>query len=62
MDLQDQMHTLEDNNVAVQQALQPASPAPEQPILQDRKDFTSEIYKIEIKNLAKFGFGVRVSF
>lgn len=24
-----------------------------------REDFTSEIFKIEIKNLAKFGFGVR---
>lgn len=23
-----------------------------------REDFTSEIFKIEIKNLAKFGFGV----
>lgn len=24
-----------------------------------REDFTSEIYKIEIKNMGKFGFGVR---
>lgn len=27
-----------------------------------REDFTSEIYKIEINNMAKFGFGVRNSF
>ena len=26
---------------------------------QQRNDFTSEIYKIELKNMAKFGFGVR---
>lgn len=25
-----------------------------------REDFTSEIFKIEIKNLAKFGFGVSI--
>lgn len=34
----------------------------EPPVLQERKDFTSEIFKIEIKNLANFGFGVRIYF
>lgn len=58
MDLQEKMEILEDNNI-VEQALPPTvSPNPEQPILQERSDFTSEIFKIEIKNLAKFGFGV----
>lgn len=63
MDLPDTMDTLEDGNNIVDQALVPSnhnavSPIPEQIIPQERKDFTSEIYKIEIKNLAKFGFGV----
>lgn len=59
MDLPEKMDTLEDKSV-VDQVLPPiVSPNPEQPIVQERKDFTSEIYKIEIKNLGKFGFGVR---
>lgn len=60
MDLQEKMDTLEAKNV-VDEVLPPppVSPKPEQPILEERKDFTSEIYKIEIRNLGKFGFGVR---
>lgn len=64
MDLQEKMNIVEDDNTGDQplEALVPTvSPDPEQSV-QERKDFTSEIFKIEIKNLAKFGFGVSLCF
>ncbi|KAG4071923.1 hypothetical protein HA402_006084 [Bradysia odoriphaga] len=52
------MEALEDNSVVDQPApIPPVSSQSEQTDSHERKDFTSEIYKIEIKNLAKFGFG-----
>lgn len=60
MDLQEKMDTLDDNVVDQVLPPPPVSPKPEQSMLQERQDFTSEIYKIEIKNLGKFGFGVRI--
>ncbi len=60
MDLEEKMDLLEDKTIVDQVSLPPSeSLIPEQPVFQERQDFTSEIYKIEIKNLAKFGFGVR---
>lgn len=56
-DLQEKMELSEDNSVIDEVPSVPLQS--EQSVTQERKDFTSEIYKIEIKNLAKFGFGVR---
>lgn len=58
MDSHEEMDTVEENNVVDSTLPPPVSLDPEHPTFQERKDFTSEIYKIEIKNLAKFGFGV----
>lgn len=57
MDLQEKMETSEENSVVDETP--PLPPVSSQTDQSERKDFTSEIFKIEIKNLAKFGFGVR---
>ncbi|KAJ6645561.1 tRNA (uracil-5-)-methyltransferase like A [Pseudolycoriella hygida] len=57
MDSQEKMDISVENSAADQSVPAPASPTIEQPTLEERKDFTSEIFKIEIKNLARFGFG-----